>query len=360
MEFMVLDRNLRAIDVLDTFESMIWTDRYSSPGDFEIYTGASLKNFQTFTQNRYIQSSASNHLMIIETRKIETDAEEGNHMIITGRSLESLLDRRIIWTQTTLDGKIEGQIQKLLNQNVISPSDSSRKIPGFIFKASGDTRIDAITIRAQYTGDNLLEVIQKICKDIGLGFSITLNNETNNFEFQLYMGQDRSYDQIQNPYVVFSPSFENIVNSSYRQSNEYLKTIALVAGEDQAQNRKTVVVNASSTVPTGIDRRELYVDARDISSTDEEGNPIPVATYNALLTQRGMEKFVDYKETQTFDGQVETTILYQYEEDFYMGDLVQLEDDFGTEFKARVVEYIYSEDANGKNYYPTFEIMEGD
>lgn len=360
MEFMVLDTDLTSIDVLDTYSSMIWTDRYYTYGDFEIYTELSLKNFQMLQKNRYIQSSESDHLMIIETRKTETDAEDGNWFLVSGRSLESILDRRIVWEQTILDGYLESQYEKILNQNIINPKDSNRKIPNFIFKKSGDSRIEEMKIQAQYTGDNLLELTVAICKERGIGFSITLNDITGNFEFQFYMGEDRSYDQILNPYVVFSPSFENIVNSNYRQSNVNLKTIALVAGEDQGSNRKTTTVDASSDKPTGINRRELYVDARDLSSDDENGNSLSNSNYIALLKKRGEEKLLDYKESNMFDGQVETTVLYRYEEDFFMGDLVQLEDEFGTESKSRIVEYIYSEDQKGINYYPTFDIIEED
>ena len=56
-------------------------------------------------------------------------------------------------------------------------------------------------LEAQYTGDNLYDVIQKICEEQGIGFKITLNDEKQ-FVFELYAGSDRSYDQTENPYVI--------------------------------------------------------------------------------------------------------------------------------------------------------------
>ena len=38
MELIVLDTFLKMLSVLDTFESLIWTERYSAYGDFEVYT----------------------------------------------------------------------------------------------------------------------------------------------------------------------------------------------------------------------------------------------------------------------------------------------------------------------------------
>ena len=137
-------------------------------------------------------------MMIVEKIQITSDTEDGNHVTVTGRSLESILDRRIVWGQKLLSGNLQNGIKTLLNENVISPSDSNRKIPNFIFKESTDPAITKLKLEAQYTGDNLYDVIQKICEEQGIGFKITLNDEKQ-FVFELYAGSDRSYDQTENP-----------------------------------------------------------------------------------------------------------------------------------------------------------------
>lgn len=137
-----------------------------------------------------------------EKIQITSDTEDGNHVTVTGRSLESILDRRIVWGQKLLSGNLQNGIKTLLNENVISPSDSNRKIPNFIFKESTDPAITKLKLEAQYTGDNLYDVIQKICEEQGIGFKITLNDEKQ-FVFELYAGSDRSYDQTENPTLYF-------------------------------------------------------------------------------------------------------------------------------------------------------------
>lgn len=353
MELLILNENFETNDALDTFESLIWTDRYSKYGDFEVYTSADSSIINKAKENYYIWSSDSEHMMIIEDFKLESDVEFGNHYTITGRSLESILLRRIIWNQTILDGYLEGQIQKLLNENVINPAVSSRKIPNFIFEPSGNPEIAAMKIQAQFTGDNLYEAINKICDSASIGFKVTLNNQ-NQFAFKLYSGTDRSYDQIENPYVVFSPNFENIVNSNYTKSSRALATVGLVAGEGEGPQRKTAIVgnNASS----GLSRRETYIDARDISS-QVDGGTLTDAQYNALLVSRGQEKMLENVTVEAFDGEVETKQLYKYGTDFFMGDIVQLENEYGMESKVRITEYIYNESTNGQSAYPTFVIL---
>lgn len=355
MEFLILDKDLNTSSVLDIYESILWTDRYNKCGDFEIYTSMTDTILSELQQDYYVWSRDSEHTMIIEDIQITADAEDGNNLIVVGRSLESILERRIIWNQTILSGNFQNGIKKLLDENVISPTDSNRKIDNFIFVESTDTDITELTLEAQFTGDNLYDAICDLCASKEIGFKVTLTEE-GKFAFQLYAGADRSYDQLTNPYVVFSPSFENIINSNYLESKKTLKTVTLVAGEGEGSERKTKEVAISSGGGSGLARRELYTDARDISSTTDDGT-LTEAEYNSQLEQRGKEKLADSTETITFEGEMETSKMFVYGEDFFMGDIVQIVNEFGIEAKARVVEMIHSQDENGLDFYPTFETV---
>mgnify|MGYP004561517429 FL=1 len=355
MEFLILDENLNASSVLDTYESILWTDRYNKCGDFEIYTSMSDAVLSRIKQDYYIWTRDSEHVMIVEDIQITSDAEDGNNLIVVGRSLESILDRRIIWKQTVLSGNFQNGIKKLLDENVISPTDESRKINNFIFVESTDPAVTSLTLEAQFTGDNLYEAVCDLCASKDIGFKITLT-EDGKFAFQLYAGANRTYDQLINPHVVFSPSFENIINSNYLESKKSLKTVTLVAGEGEGSDRKTKEVAISSGGGSGLGRRELYTDARDISSTTNNGT-LTEAEYNSQLEQRGKEKLAENTVTKTFEGEMETSKMFVYGEDFFMGDVVQIVNEFGIEAKARVVEMIHSQDENGIDFYPTFETI---
>ena len=196
---------------------------------------------------------------------------------------------------------------------------------------------------------NILEVIETLCETNEIGFKITLN-DSNQFVFKLYKGIDRSYRQDTLPYVVFKPSFENIINSNYAELNSTAKTITLVAGEGEGSARKTRTVGTGS----GLLRKELFTDARDIQL--EEG--MSLSTYYAKLDQRGTEKLKENKVQKSFDGECETTRMYVYGRDFFMGDCVQVANEYGMESPTRVVEYIWSSSATGTTSYPTFEALD--
>lgn len=352
MDLTVLNTNLDAIAMVDTYVSFIWTDRYYSNGDFELYAGMREDVLEYIKQDYYLQSRDSEHVMIIEKLLISSDTENGNVITVTGRSLESILDRRIIWGQKTLSGNLQNGIKTLLYENVISPSDNNRRIQNFIFEESTDPAITSLKIEAQYTGDNLYDVIQKICEERSIGFKVTLNG-SKQFVFKLYSGIDRSYDQTAVPYVVFSPNFENIINSSYIESKSSLKNITLVGGEGEGAARKYTTVGGGS----GLNRRELFTDARDISS--DVGNDVVLteSEYIAQLQQRGKEKLSEHKDVTSFEGQVETTIMFKYGEDFFNGDVVQIANEYGHETKARILEIVMSENEEGTSVYPTFKTI---
>ena len=284
MELIVLDTSLKMLSVLDTFESLIWTERYSAYGDFEVYTSINDSILEILKDDYYLWLKESDQTMIVEDRKIESDAENGNHFTVTGRSLESILERRIIWKQTILSGNFQNGIKKLLDENIINPSDASRKVERLIFEASTDPAITGLTVDAQFTGDNLYDAIKKLCDSKNIGFRIKLSDD-NKFVFKLYAGEDHSYDQFTNPYVIFSPKFENVINTNYLESKKTLKTVTLVAGEGEGADRKTTTVACSSGAGTGLNRRELYTDASMNATNITTGGYVGSEMYKKNLAQ---------------------------------------------------------------------------
>ena len=111
MDLTVLNTDLNAVSIIDTYESFIWTDRYCEYGDFELYTMMTNTVLGFIKQDYYVMNRDSEHVMIIEKIQITSDAENGNHVTVTGRSLESILNRRIVWGQKTITGNLQNGIK---------------------------------------------------------------------------------------------------------------------------------------------------------------------------------------------------------------------------------------------------------
>jgi hypothetical protein len=349
----VLDPSLTTLGVVDVYESFIWTDRYNAYGDFEIYTYPTSELFDLFQADNYLWIEKSDHMMIIEEREVDTDVEEGAKVYIRGRSLESILMRRIVWRQTVLTGNFQNAVLRLLNENAINPTDPDRKIPNLVFKASTDPEITSLTLNsAQFTGTELYVAIKALCEAMSIGFQIS-RNDNDEFEFSLVAGKDRSYAQSAFPYVIFSPEFDNILNSNYFETTALNKTVALIAGEGEGLDRRTATTGGG----VGLARRELFVDARDISSETQDG-VVPPDEYTAQLVQRGNEKIAEYVFVKSFEGEMETTQMFVLGKDFFMGDIVQIINEFGIEARTRIIEIIFSHNNNGISTVPTFQIVE--
>lgn len=356
MELLVLNTSFQSIGIVDSFDSLLWTDRYFKCGDFEIYTAVDTTLLNLLREDCYLWLKESDRVMIVEGRQIKADIEDGNHLIVTGRSLESILERRIVWAQTVLSGSFQDAIQRLLNENIISPTDTSRQIPNFVFAPSTDPVITALTIDAQYFGDNLYTVVQQLCEANNIGFKITLTDD-NQFLFTLYAGKNRSYSQLTNPYVVFSPKFENLSNSNYLESKQSLKTVALIGGEGTGSDQKTTTATITEGAGTGLDRRELYTNASSTSSK-VDGSTLSSADYLTQLQQKGVDDLAQNVFVKSFDGQIESTKLYRYGIDFFIGDVVQIANEYGMETVSRVTEFIRSQSSSGLDFYPTFTTVE--
>ena len=166
MELILLDDSFNSVCAIDSFESLIWTDRYNEYGDFELYLFVNEDILQNVKLNYYFllenaEVALVPTVMIIEEIELETDIEKGDHLKISGRSLESILDRRIVWSKTVLNGSLQSQIKKIIEENIISPTNTDRKISNFIFVDTEDPYIAEQTINAQFTGDK-----QSVATDI--------------------------------------------------------------------------------------------------------------------------------------------------------------------------------------------------
>ena len=347
MEIRVLSEDLDVLGLMEPYESLVWNDRYQEYGDFEAKIPASAEKLALLTADRYLQRNDSEHVMIIENVRVETDRENGDHIVVKGRSLESILQRRVIASQTSVRGKFQNGVQTLLNACIINPSNAARKIANFSFAASTDTAVTTPTLETQFKGDNLYDVIQAGCSVNNLGFKVTLSEKK--FSFRLYAGKDRSYSQTANPFVIFSPKFDNMLSSDYEESVEGYKNLCYALGEVESGNSTSSVLAEAyqgASAPSGIKRREVYNEVSGSFASTEQ------------LKERGKETLEDNSAAKRFEAEADTSMMFRYGKDFFLGDIVQVENEYGMQARARVTEVITTHDASGFSCYPTFTFLE--
>lgn len=344
--------------VCDSFSSFLWDVEYYSCGAFEIYIAATPQNLSIFKRGRIIgRSDDRRHYGIIEKIQLNADAENGDYLTISGRFLMSLLARRIIYSGLygTSVEKYGDLVHKAVRDNCTMIHDiraiSGLKIGGI----SGDCW--NLTTQLQTNYENLMEWIYTICEIVGGTANIRLDTAENGgfpLIFELSQGTDRSILQNENPHIIFSDTYNNLLSFDYTVDSTNYRNTAYTQGERKG-NTRIFGVSSIGEMPQYLERYEIYVDAAGISRTTESGE-IPDKEYSAILQQKGRENLVPITETS------ESTIAvdgrqYQYNRDYFLGDYVTVKHQrFGLiQPKIQLVGMIESFDSNGHQLTPKFK-----
>ncbi len=347
MDLMIYETDYSLLAIVDTASSIIWANRFRQCGDFEIYIPASAALLELLTIDRLIGRTDDDMLGIIERVEVQTDEESGDFLIVTGRCVRSILDRRIVWEQTIFSGTVENGLRKLVTDAYISPTDTARR---YDLLTLADAHGYTERTRMQDTGTNLLEAIEERCAAHEYGFKITLDADNGVLVLDFYKGNDRSADQSELPRLIFSEDFDNLTASQYVKDKTGYKTIALIAGEGEGTARKTATVSRTDDL-TGLSRREMYVDARDVSSNDGE---VSGDEYAEMLAERGTSELQSAAIVESMEGTVEAGQMHKYKVDYFLGDTVTVINKYGITANARVLEVVEVWDENGYTCTPTF------
>lgn len=352
MDIYVLNGLNGVLDVIDTFESVIWNVQYFGRNDFELKVAGTSENLNLLSVGALLvrdidmSDGTYQNVMRVDKRKLDFDTEKGWVLTVTGKGLKNIVANRIVWIQTNLTGSVEKGIRQVMTENIISPTDSNRAIPNFILsEENGFTD----TFDIQLLGENIGEWLESTCTNYGYGWDVYISN--NKYVFSLYKGTDRSYNQSAVVPVVFSPEFDNLLSSSYTYGIEEFKNAALIGGEGEGTKQRVASVGSA----TGLDRIETYIDASTVSSN---GDIITVDTYLKMLEDYGNEQLSTLAFTEKFEGVIIPDGMYKLNQDYFLGDIVQIVNEKGISATTRIIEIIYSEDANGTNVVPTFSEWE--
>ena len=347
--------------ICDTFSSLLWDIEYYKCGSFEIYIAANPQNVSVFKTGRIVGRDDDNqHFGIIESVLINTDVEKGDYLTVRGRFLMCLLERRIInpTYNTTAEKTYSVIVREVVTQNALF--SDNRRIPGLsLGTVTGSCWEQTTTLQISYA--NLMEWVYTICEKIGGTANIRLvkaSGEQYRMVFDLSQGEDRSLMQEDNPHIVFSDAYSNLLSFSYAADASVQRNFAYIFGQGKGEERKRTTY-CIGTEPTYLDRYELYVDADDISETEQvEGETvqIPVDKYIELLKTRGSERLVDPK-TASESEIAAHNLQYVYNRDYYVGDYVTVEHKrFGMiQPKIQLIGMIEAFDQNGRSLTPTFK-----
>ncbi|AWN66947.1 hypothetical protein LL14B4_12605 [Lactococcus lactis subsp. lactis] len=253
---------------------------------------------------------------------VKFDSSQSNLITITGKSLLGKAKDRIIKsTYSVLNKKPEQIIYDLINNHVVTGAGASRSFNFLSIQQPDDLQTTALNYQNSY--GKVSEEISSLADSNQICIrELATNLENPAAQIQLYKGRDLSGDGG----IEFSLSDEGLKTENIVRDNSDLSTTAYVFGEGEGTARKNVLIGDGFT---GIERRELYVDARDLQQSSTNGNGATVnlsdADYKAQLTQRGQQSLAERVEVIQLSGEINFNNLnFQYGKDYEVGDTVRV------------------------------------
>lgn len=323
--------NFESAGILDTFKSLTANWRYYTYSEFSLtilldeLKEIISEDTEDATRRRNIITTlftADNIININDVyfyidRVICEDSTEGE-LVISGKSLRAKSLKRIIYRIYHQTKRPEQIIYDHLNNEVVNPSQTSRKI-SYLSIASPST-LSTSTVDYQNSYGVVSDEIDTLCSTYDIGIRETATNlKTPNNKLEIVKGRDLSN------VVEFNVDFDNLLSESYESSNFDEATMAWVFGEGEGTARMNVKLNDNLA---GLERDEIYVDARDIQKQTQDGNGKDItltdAQYKAALTSRGVEKLSEQVEVLTLNGDIDLeSDLFVYGKDYQLGDRVR-------------------------------------
>jgi hypothetical protein len=331
MELYIFTADRKVAGIIEAYEYLRWTRRYSRCGSFELKAIANDENIALLQMDNILWKNDDEEAGLIEF--LEYSQDESEYITISGRFATGFLARRIVWATEILSGDLSSGVVQLLNNHLISPTNAERRIEGISFTPTTLNK----PVKTQISYVNLMDAVTNLCDAADVGIKMVFNPSIGIFNVVLYIGADTT--------AVFSKEYENVLSQVFTQSAAEFANTALVGGEGEGSGRTFASVGGGA----GAARFEVFVDAKDLRSED-----FPSGYTDALLF-RGNSKLAEMAMVKAFDVTVNQYGNLKYKTDFDIGSNIQaVSIKWGVSMAARITEIEESYDRDGMSLSVTF------
>jgi hypothetical protein len=373
MELLTLNSEFQPANLIERYGSFIWTERYSVSGDFQLISNDIERMVNLLPLDSYVTIRESTVPMVVETHEIKKKPSEAPVLTVKGRSFETVLERRatamltrprdldttdaapnpkVAWVESAAkpSDAAYNAIRKILGDGArstvtgpLDPQDPilsyKDAIPEVDLIAPADyARGAGSSFSFEIKTGNLYNVAMELINSNHHGLkAVRPDLNSNQIGIEIYNGADLSDT------VMFDARFDQFDDSTYLLSRAGSYNMAYVLSKSDSQ----LVKKTQADEPSGLDRRVLVVDASSEENADTE---------DARKT-RGLVELYKYNATALFDGHISEQLVTGFNRDYFLGDIIRLDGEYGLSQIVRVAEFIRSDDSTGSKAYPTFEVV---
>lgn len=398
MEIIVLNDIFNVIAEVDNFSSLMWCERANDIGALDLVVEANTKNIEIFQIGYFIYRKDINGICRIDSIETQTN-EEGDQLIIGATDLKDLA------RQVTVHGEFNNELPVNSEQwirealKVFTTFNSSvlpkSLYPKFAienFTLGNANGYEEKAFLLDKKDARLSEHINYICEMSNFGWKIIYEQENNLLRLNILKGKDKSLEQEENIHVLFSKTFDNLQSSKLSQSIGKMANVAVVKHNNAniVGDNGMVYAYLSNEEPKGIYRFDLAVDGTKIAIphliTNEDyvevaegegdyklengeyvkgkGNYLyqpnytedEIKSYKEILRAVGLAKLRENRVTQKFESEINLN-QFVYREDYDIGDTVTVQNEYGVQLNAKIIEIVETWDETGYSIEPVFEYI---
>ncbi len=255
----------------------------------------------------------------------------------------------------------------------------------------GAVDVSGVVKRLTIPTGPLYDSIAQIAAQEGVGFTLYLDVADPvtgySLKFTTYSGKDRTSGQSTYPLVRLVPALDSVQDLEEVRSIAEYKNVVYVyykgiitkhlaeptLPEPEGFARRVLVVNAEGEPVGRKEQPPTYTwssglapsgkvgsggEARAVGGTYTNYTVVGAAEITAFRDQHAKDALANHNYIKAVDGQTSPENDYQFGKDYGLGDILELEGLTGLISKARVTEYIRSEDQTGEKEYPTISVID--
>lgn len=313
----LFNESLQYVANISAYESLVFERSNRGIGKFKLEVEYGAPYVEEIKKDFFIEVDGRNDVIgIVEYKEYVEDKDGNGKFIIQGVEAKGILARRLIYPTAGFSHNVENDVASVVMQNYVNESAGSaasvsRRFPFLVI----DSLNQGARIRRQARYKNLAEELEEISIATSSGWRMYRNGDK--LHFSHHEGVDRTSRQNVNPSVIFSDQFDNLEETNYIEDYSSYKNAAIVAGEGMGASR--IIFEEIPTAATGLDRREYFIDARDIQTEN-----VPVGQVETIMRARAREKLKEVAPIQTFESGVIAGNFgaFRYLTDYDLGDFV--------------------------------------
>ena len=321
-EIRIIGTDFTYYGVVSAYKSLIWNRKLYEIGDIELHLHWNDQGAKLLEPGRILFLDEQRAGMIVSTEV--TESKNGREMTVNAKELKGIVSDRIVLPGVREEGKFfgydrfpdvdepdayaESVIKHYVSNHMITPEDPNRAYPKLTL---GPDQNRGVKMRWQARYDGLDTVLKEIGEWSGMGYEIRLDLDNEEFLFEVIPGENRADGKDATP-VIFSTEFYNLENCKYAVNWKNWRNTGYAggAGEDEDRLIYTVYENEAAS---GFERKEVWLDCGSISDIED-------------LTYEAKYKLEEKTKDITLNGTVVNAGLFQYRENWDLGDLVVLRD----------------------------------